>query len=102
MSREIIEDDVNRLMRFATGDHLLEEVDELCAGVPLGSLALDFPGLHIQRRIQRQGAVAPIFKAVPFQPPRRQRKHRIEPVQRLNRGFLIHAKPRRVLGRSQI
>ena len=69
---------MNLLLRLAAGDDLFEESDELRAGVPLGRLALHLAGLHIQRRVQRQRAVASIFKAMPFQPSGRQRKHRIE------------------------
>jgi hypothetical protein len=60
---------------------LFEETDELRAGVPLRSLALHFAGLYIQRRVQRQRAIAPILEAVPFQPSRRQRKHRVKTIQ---------------------
>ncbi len=35
---QIIENDMNLLMRFAAGDNLFEETDEFGAGVPLGSL----------------------------------------------------------------
>jgi hypothetical protein len=60
--RQIVQNDVNVLMRFTAGDDLFEEVHELGAGVALGSLALHLSGLHIQRRAQRQRAVASIFK----------------------------------------
>ncbi len=43
-----------------------------------------------------------IFEAVPFGSPGRKRKHRIEAIQSLNRGLLIHAKHGRVLRRLQI
>jgi hypothetical protein len=45
MCRQIGENDVNVLMRFAAGDNLFEEVDELRAGVALGGLACTFPVL---------------------------------------------------------
>lgn len=40
-----------------------------------------------------------IFEAVPFGSPRRKRKHRIQAIQSLNRGLLIHEKHSRVLRR---
>ena len=38
-----------------------------------------------------------VFESVPFGSPRRKRKHRIQAIQRLNGGLLIHAKHGRVL-----
>jgi len=67
VSRKIIENDVNLLMRCTAGDDLFEEVDELRAGVPRGRLALHLPGLHLERRVQRQGAIASILEAMPLQ-----------------------------------
>jgi hypothetical protein len=45
--REVVEDDVNFLLRWATGNHLWEKVYELHAGVTLGGLALDPSRLHV-------------------------------------------------------
>ena len=43
-----------------------------------------------------------IFKAVAFGPTRRKRQRRIESIQRLDSTFFVHAKYRRMGGRSQI
>ncbi len=40
---QIVENDVNLLVRFTTGDHLLEEVDKFRAGMPLGGLVQHSP-----------------------------------------------------------
>lgn len=50
--RQIIESDVNLLIRFTARDNLFEEVDELGAGVPLSGPALYLPRFHIQCSIQ--------------------------------------------------
>jgi hypothetical protein len=58
----------------------------------LGGLAEHFTGLRIEGRVQGQGAMPVIFKAVPFGASRRQRQHRIFAIKRLNGRFLIDAK----------
>ena len=72
------------------------------AGVARGGLAQHLAGLRVERRVQRQRAVAVVLKAVPLGAPGRQRQHRIEPVQGLDRRLLIHAKHRRMLRRIHI
>ena len=42
------------------------------------------------------------IQVVRFGSPRRKRKHRIQAIQSLNRGLLIHAKHGRVLRRFQV
>ena len=42
---QVIQNDVNLLVRLTAGDHLFEESDEFRTGVPLGSLALHLPRL---------------------------------------------------------
>src|SRR5450755_3591753 len=70
--------------------------------MPLGGLALHLSSLDVERRVQRQRAIASILKAVPFQTSGRQRQHWIQAVQCLNRGLLIHTKHNRVLRWSQV
>jgi hypothetical protein len=68
LSKQAIENDVDLPARLAGRDDLFEETDDLRAGVPLGRFALHLAGLDLQRRVQRQRAIAPILEAVPFQP----------------------------------
>jgi len=100
--RQIVQDDVNLLARVAAGDHLLEKTHELRTGMPLSGLALHLSRLHIQRSVEGQRTVPFIFKTVPLQSSRRQLKHRIQAVQRLNRSLFIHAKHSRVLRGRQV
>ena len=81
--RQVVENHVNLLVGLTAGDNLFEEPDEFGAGVPLGSLALHLASLDVECRVQRQRAIASIFKAVPFQSSGRLRQHciqaRVEP-----------------------
>ena len=43
------------------------------AGVARGSLAYNFSGLRIQRRVEREGSVTVVFKAMLFGAARRER-----------------------------
>ena len=60
------------------------------------------PVRGVQRRIQRERAVPVVFKAVAFGAARRQRQHRIQAVQRLDRRLLVGGKHDRVLRRIQV
>ena len=72
MCREIVEHDVDLLRpRGLRATKSFQKRDELFAGMAARSHALHLASLHIQRRIQRQRAVAIIFKAMPFGAPRR-------------------------------
>ena len=75
----------------------IEERNELLSGVPPCGHAMHLTGLDIQSCIQRKRAVAIVFKPMPFGPSRRQRQHRIQTIQGLNRRLLIYAEHRRVL-----
>jgi hypothetical protein len=43
--------------------------------------------LGVERGVERQGAVPIILEAMAFEPPGRERQHRIEPIKRLDRGL---------------
>ena len=75
---------------------------ELLRGVPRRGLAEYVTCLRIERRVQRQRAVAVALEPVPFSPPRRQRQHRVVAVERLDRRLLVHAEHRRVRRRVQV
>jgi hypothetical protein len=70
--------------------------------VARGGLAHHFAITRVKRGVQRKGVVAIVFKPMALQPSGRQRQHRIEPVQGLDRGLFIHAKHRRVLRRFDV
>ncbi len=61
------------------------------AGMPSGGFAMNLPCFDIQRCVKRQCSVAIVFKAMFFRSPWRQRKHRIETIQDLNRRLFIDA-----------
>lgn len=64
--RKVVEDDVDLAPGLARADHLLEEVDELSTGVAPSRLALHLAGFGVERRIERQCAVALVLEAVAF------------------------------------
>ena len=83
-------------------DNVCEEGNELSRGVARRRFAQDLTGLGVERRVERERAMPEILKTVAFRPPWRKRQHRIEPIQGLDRGFLIDAKYGRVLRWMQI
>lgn len=54
MGREVVEDDVNLLRGRALSDDLMEEGNEVLAGVPGCGFAVHATGGGFQRRVQRQ------------------------------------------------
>ena len=101
VGREIVDDDVNLPARGCVAT-TPQEGDEVRARVPRDGLADHFAGLRIERGVERQRAVAEVFKAVTFGAAGRQRQHRVEPVERLNRRLFVDGKDDRVLRRIQI
>ena len=79
-----------------------EEGDELGRSVPLGGLAEHLAGLGVEGRIERQGAVAVVLKAMAFGAARGERQDRVLAIQGLNVRLLIDAEHRRVRRRVQI
>ena len=99
---EIVQDDVNLLPRGAQGYDLLQEGDELRAGMAGSGFAVDATGGGIQRRIQGERSVSVVLKAVTFGAAWRERQDGIQTIQGLNGGLLIDTEHGRVLGRVQI
>jgi len=99
MGREMVREDVNRSSPGLTGDDVAEEVDKGGAGVPRHRLAEHLARLGIQRGEERQGAVSEVLEAMSFGATGRQRQHGIEPLERLNRGFLVDGEDRRMVRR---
>ncbi len=100
VSRKIIENDVNLLPRLAESNDLGEKVDEVLAGVPQGSLAVDFPGASVQGGVERERAVTLVLEAVPFGAAGRQRQDAIAAIECLHGGLFVDAEdggmPRRI------
>src|SRR5437660_6179231 len=88
---EIVGNYMDLLARSTKGHHLVEEGDELFAGVPPGSFAVNLAGLHVESGIKRECSVSKVFESVPFGSARGQGQHRIQPVQSLDSGLFIHA-----------
>ena len=69
MSRKVVGDDMNVGFGGLSSDQRAEKVDKFSASVAVGCLAQHFAGGGIQGRIEREGAVAKVFKSVTFGPP---------------------------------
>ena len=84
------------------GDDVLQEGHKLFTGMSRRRLPDHFACSRIQRRIQRQSAMAVVFKAMSFGPSWRKRQALVQSVQCLNRALFVHTKHRRVLRRIQV
>jgi hypothetical protein len=102
VGRQIVQDDVNLLVPGAQRDDFLEESNEFTAGVSSGGFAVDSPGGRVQGGIQGQCSMAVVLESVAFSTTGRKRQHRIQAIQRLNGGLLIHAEHRRMPRRIQV
>src|SRR6266849_851206 len=99
---EIVEDDVNLLPRRAQGYDLLQEGNELTAGMASRGFAVAPAGGGVEGGIQRERSVPVVLEAMTFGASGGERQDGIEPIQGLNGGLLIDAEHRRVLRRAQI
>ena len=61
---EVVQNDMDLAASRLRADDLLQQRDELLAGVADGGLADDFSGLRIQRCIERECSVAVVLEAV--------------------------------------
>ena len=102
MRREIVQNDVDLLLRPARATTSRRKRDKVLAGVARRGFAVHLPGLGIQCRVQRQRAVAIVFEPMPFGASGGQRQHRVQPIQRLNRRLFIHTEHGRMLRWIQI
>ena len=87
--REVISDDMDLAVARLSGDHVGEELDEGRAGMPRHRLSDNFAGAGVERREQREGAVAVVLESVTLCASRRLRQIGIESVERLNRRLFI-------------
>jgi len=102
VGREVVEDDMNVLLRRAQRHHFCEEGDEVTAAVAGRGSSVHAAGLGVQRGIQRKRSMAVVLEAMTLGSSRRKRQHGIEPVQGLDGGFLIDAEHGGMLRRPQI
>jgi hypothetical protein len=89
VSRKIVEDDVDLLMRRTQSDNFLQESNEVPAGMPCGGIAMYAAGSSVQGRIEGERSVAVVFESVSFGAARRKWQNRVEPIEGLNRPLLI-------------
>ena len=63
---EIVGNHMDLLARSTKGDHLVQEGDELFAGVASGGFAMSLAGLHVESGTEGESSVSKVFKPVPF------------------------------------
>jgi hypothetical protein len=76
MGRQVVQNDVDFLLGWATGDDLAQEGDEFCAGVTGRGPSVNLSRLGVEGGVKRQCAVPVIFKAVALGASRAKRQHR--------------------------
>ena len=84
MRAQVIADDMNTLLWSLAGDQIFQKGDELCTGVAGAGLADDLPAPGIKGRIEGEGSMAIIFKAVSCSPTGRERQDGVQTIQRLD------------------
>ena len=99
---QIIEDHVNLAGSGRGRHHVGQEFDERRTRVSGGRLPEHLTGARVQGREERQRAMPEILEPVTFRAARLQRQDRIQPIQRLNRRFLVDGKHGGVLGRVEV
>jgi len=92
VSGEVIDDDMNLLFRRLSGDQLFKESHELRTGVSFGRLANNRSGADVQSGVKGKCSVPVILEPMMLSPSRRERQHRIKPIECLNRSLFIDAK----------
>ncbi len=102
VAADVVADDVDLAAAGLAGDDVLEEGDELLAGMAGSGLAEHFAGAGIERGEQAQRAVALVFEAMALGASGRQRQHPVLAVERLDRRLLVHAEHGRVRRRVQV
>src|SRR4029077_7406583 len=102
MRAQVVGDDVDFFFFRLAGNDLLQEFDELNAGMPGAGFAQHFPGARIERSVQRKGAMAIVLKAMTLSSPRGKRQHRIQPIKGLDGALFIHTEDRSVHWRFKI
>ena len=100
MNHEVIQDHMDGFSA-APGDCLIQERHELLAGVPRGTTSGHLAAVHLQRREQRDGAVADILHPAALGLAGPQGQRRLAAIQGLNDGFLIDAENRRIFEGSR-
>lgn len=96
---KVVQNDMHLSVGGLGGDDVCKKSHKLLAGMSGSRLPNHLAGLRIQRRIQRQSAMAVLFKAMPFSASGRKRKALVQTVQCLNSALLVHTKHRCIFRR---
>ena len=89
---EIVGDDVDFFAARLVHDDIGKEGDEFSRGVPRRGLAQYLSVLGIEgrvERVERERSMPVVLKAMPLGSSRRQRQHRIKPIEGLNGGLFV-------------
>ena len=99
---QVVGDDVNLLPFGLARNYLTKESNKLFTGVPVSCLPNHLSRLSVECPIERKRPMSVVLKPMSLSPSGRQRKYRIQAVQRLNSCLLIYAKHGCVLRRVHV
>jgi hypothetical protein len=102
MGGEVVRDDVDRLPLGLACDDVAKKGHELLTRMTLCWLAKHLSGPRVEGGVERQGPMAKVLESVAFGSPRRERKHRIQAIERLDGCLFIKTEYGGVLGRLQV
>src|SRR5258708_3043161 len=81
MRAQVVTDDVHGLLLGLACEEIFQKGDELCAGVAGASLANDLAAAGMERRVQRERAVAGTIKDPALGPRHGEGEERVQTVQ---------------------
>src|SRR5258707_15402722 len=85
-----------------SGDYRPQERHEVPAGVAPHACPKNLSGARVERREERQRAMAVVLEAVSFEATRAERQHGIKAIECLDMGLLVNAKHRCMLRRIEV
>src|SRR5215831_2875792 len=102
VSRKVVHNDVDLSLRWLMDNDIVQKPNKLLAGMTRGCFAKNFARRGVERRVKRESPMTVVLKSMPFCTSRRQRKHGIETIQRLNRCLFVYTEDCRVPWRTHI
>lgn len=102
VDREVVGNDVDLVAPRLIDHDVAQEGDEHRRGVPCRRLSQSLATAGVEGCIERERAVTLVLKTVSFGPPRGERQHRVQSIQRVDRSLLVNAEHCGMLRRVQI
>src|SRR5258708_6889774 len=87
MRAQVVDNEVNFSTLGLAGNDLAKKTNKFGTGMSGGGLSHDVAGAGVERRIQGEGAMSKILKAMPFGPAGRKRQNGDKPVEGVESAF---------------